>query len=211
MVRLFPVVQSTSRRDPPTQRQFATSLLKRAAMKKKTTTEFLASIYRIWMLRYVDVPENVVAALTYAGRHANHKNIIGTPARRYVPVIARVNGRSARTTLLPAGGGHYRMQFNAILRKAARADVGQVVRIELSPDCEPRDLAVPADLRAALKHHPKANKAFANAPPGLRRQILKWMDSAKSEGARMRRIEIVLDRMVERALLSPQRRAQDHG
>ncbi len=157
------------------------------------------------MLRYIDVPENVVIDLARTTGRGGRKKKTGAPSK-FIPVIARVNGHTARTTLLPARGGRYRMQFNADLRKAARADAGDIVRVGLSRDRESRELAIPADLRAALKHHPKASKAFDSAPPGLRRQILKWMDSAKSEPARVRRIGIVIDRMVERAVLGPRRR-----
>lgn len=170
------------------------------AMRKKTSGEFLATIYRIWMLRYVDVPDSTVASL-YRTERGPRKNKTYTRPKKYIPVIARVNGRAALTTLVPAGGGRYRMQFNAVLRKAARADVGEVVRIELSLDRDSREHAVPADLRAALNRHPKAKRAFEEMPPGLRRQLLKWMDSAKGEATRIRRIEIVIDRMVERAIL----------
>lgn len=181
-------------------------------MKKKPVEEFLASVYRIWMLRYVDVPEDVVAALILAaGRGSGGARKTSAPGSKYIPVIAHVSGHGARTTLLPAGGGRYRMQFNAVLRKAARADVGDVVRVKLSPDRKSREIAVPSDLRVALKRHPKARKAFAEAPAGLRRQILKWMQSAKSERVRTRRIEIVIDRMVERAILGPRRHAQTQG
>lgn len=169
-------------------------------MTKKTTENFLATIYRIWMLRYVDVPDTVVASL-YPTEPGNRKSKAGIRPNKYIPVIARVNGQAARTTLVPAGAGHYRMQFNAVLRKAARADVGEVVRIELSLDRDSRERAAPADLRAALNRHPKAKRAFEEMPPGLRRQLLKWMDSAKGEATRMRRIEILIDRMVERAIL----------
>lgn len=170
-------------------------------MKEKRPGEFLASIYRIWMLRYVDVPEEIVVALARRNGRGTRGKKTGAPIGKYIPVIARVNGRNSRTTLVPAGGGRYRMQFNADLRKAACADVGNVVRIELSPDRESREIAVPADLRAALNLHPKARKAFEDSPPGLRRQMLKWMDAAKGESVRKRRIEIFIDRMVERAIL----------
>ncbi len=175
-------------------------------MKNKSHTEFLATVYRIWMLRYVDVPENVLAALAPVnGRGTRAKR---RPAAKYIPVIARVNGRAAPTALLPAGAGRYRMQFNAQLRKAANADVGDLVRVEISLDRKSRELAVPEDLRAALNRHAKARTAFETAPPGFRRQILKWMDSAKGESTRMRRIEVVIDRMVERAILNPKPRAR---
>ena len=98
------------------------------------------------------------------------------------------------------------MQFNAALRKAANADAGDVVGIELALDRASREIPVPADLRAALKEHPKARKAFEEAPPGYRRQVMKWMDTAKDTDARKRRIEVVIDRVLERAILGPSRR-----
>ncbi|MGH9573816.1 MAG: YdeI/OmpD-associated family protein [Candidatus Acidiferrales bacterium] len=170
-------------------------------MGKKAAGEFLATIYRIWMLRYVDVPDNAVMSLRHPTKRGGRKGKPDIRPTKYIPVIARVNGRITRTTLVPAGGGRYRMQFNAVLRKAAQADVGEVVCIELSLDSDCRDRVLPADLRAALNRHPKAKRAFEQLPPGLRRQLLKWMDSAKGEATRIRRIEIVIDRMVERAIL----------
>lgn len=164
----------------------------------------MANIYRIWQLRYVDVPNDVACELA--------KELKGEPRHaKYVPVVAQVNGCAVRTTLLPAGGGRYRMQFNGELRKASRADVGDLVSVELSPDRQSREIPVPPDLTAALKQHPMARKAFEKAPPGYRRQILKWMDAAKSDVARTRRIEVVMDRMLERALLgSVKRTAKKH-
>jgi hypothetical protein len=168
--------------------------------KRRARGAFLANIYRIWQLRYVDVPDDVASEL------GKEFKATAKPAQ-YIPVLAQVNGRSVHTTLLPAGGGRYRMQFNAELRKASQADVGDLVSVELSPDRQSREIPVPADLSAALRQHATARKAFENAPPGYRRQILKWMDSAKSDSARARRIEVVMDRMLERAMLGPERRA----
>lgn len=169
-------------------------------MRNAGWTKFIASVYRIWMLRYADVPDTAVQSLLkqIAGGKKDNR-------RRYIPVMARTNGKSVRTTLLPAGGGRYRMQFNAALRKAANADAGDAVSLELSLDRKSREIVVPRDLRDALKEHPKARKAFQEAPPGYRRQILKWMDSAKGTSARRRRIDIVMDRMLERAILKPSR------
>lgn len=101
------------------------------------------------------------------------------------------------------------MQFNATLRKAANADAGDAVSLQLSLDTESREIAVPTDLRDALRLHPKAGKAFRDAPPGYRRQILKWMAAAKGTIARQRRIEMVMDRMLERAVLGPSRGRKD--
>jgi hypothetical protein len=169
-------------------------------MKSKPPQPFTANIYRIWMMRYVDVPQTTVRDLEIAAgdlRRTHEKR------NKYIPVIAKVNGIRERTTLLPAGDGRYRMQFNTVIRKAADADVGDAVSIELVIDRGSREIPVPPDLRAALRTHAKARKAFEDAPPGLRRQILKWMESAKGENARQRRIEAIIDRMLERAILAP--------
>jgi hypothetical protein len=171
--------------------------------KSANPLKFLATIYKIWMMRHVDVPEEISSSLAkaYAGTGQQRK-----PAKpKYIPVVAIVNGRSARATLVPAGAGRYRLQLNTSLRKAAHADTGDVVRVELRLDRAPRTLPVPPDLRAGLKHHPKARKAFEALAPGSRRQFIQWYDSAKAPETRRRRLERAIDVLLERALLSPRR------
>jgi hypothetical protein len=180
-----------------------------------TNQRFLATIYKIWMMRHVDVPEQIARALVKefacgdkgATGKPTAKLDKGTPTRgrkeappKYIPVFAIVNGRSARVTLVPAGGGRYRIQLNTALRKAARADVGDVVGVELRLDRESRELPVPADLRAALKEHPKARKAFDSFTPGHRRHFIKWFDAAKAPETRIRRMGQAIDFLLERAV-----------
>jgi uncharacterized protein YdeI (YjbR/CyaY-like superfamily) len=95
------------------------------------------------------------------------------------------------------------MQINTALRKAAHADVGDVVSVELRIDRASRDLPVPPDLSAGLKRHPKAWKAFQALPPGRRRQLIQWFDSAKSPAVRQKRVDRAVDVLLERALLRP--------
>jgi Bacteriocin-protection, YdeI or OmpD-Associated/Domain of unknown function (DUF1905) len=120
---------------------------------------------------------------------------------KYIPVVAIVNGKLTRTTLVPAGGGHFRMQINTALRKAAGADVGDLVGVELRLDRASRALPVPPDLEAGLKQHPKAWKAFQALATGHRRHFIQWFDSAKSAEARSRRLDRAIDALLERALL----------
>jgi hypothetical protein len=157
----------------------------------------MATIYKIWLMRHVDVPEDIGRALE---RESGKK--------RHIPVVAVVNGESARATLVPAGGGRYRLHLNTALRKAARADAGDVVSVELRIDRGSRSLPVPPDLSVGLKRHPKAWRAFQEIPPGHRRHIIHWFDSAKSAAARERRLERVVDVLLERALLRTPSRAR---
>ena len=154
----------------------------------------MATIYKIWLMRHVDVPEEIGRALE---RESGKK--------KHIPVVAIVNGKSARVTLVPG----YRLHLNTALRKAARADAGEVVSVELRIDCGSRSLPVPPDLSAGLKRHPKAWRAFQDLAPGHRRHFIQWFDSAKSPAARGRRLERAVDALLERALLrSPARSAK---
>jgi hypothetical protein len=167
----------------------------------------MATIYKIWMMRHVDVPADVAHALvkeiSRGARAKTRRNPARSATLKYIPVVAMVNGKSVRATLVPAGGGRYRMQINTALRKAARADVGDMVGVELRIDRASRSLPVPPDLRAGLKPHPKAWKAFEALTPRQHRQFIGWFDSAKSAQARRRRLDRAIDVLLERALLRP--------
>ena len=176
----------------------------------RKTRPFVATIYKIWMMRHVDVPPGIAAALIAqlrggegnatrrAGKSASQGSKRARP--KYVPVVANVNGCSARVTLMPAGGGRYRIQLNTALRKAARADVGDVVRVELRLDRVSREEPVPADLRLALKENPAARQAFDELTTGHRRHFIKWFDSAKGPDTRIRRLGRAIDHLLERAI-----------
>jgi len=154
----------------------------------------MATTYKIWMLRYVDVPEAIGRALEKeSGR------------KKHIPVVAIANGRSTRTTLTPAGGGRYRLHFNATLRKAARADVGDVVGVEVRIDRASRALPVPPELQAALKNRPRERKVFQHIGPGSRRQFLLYLSKAKSAEVRRKRIARLLEVLLEHALLGRSR------
>ena len=170
---------------------------------RSTGRKFLATIYKIWILRHVDVPEAISSALAKAHAASRNNPESKQPKRKYIPVVAIVNGCTAPATLVPAGAGRYRLLITTALRKAAQADAGDVVSVELRLDQASRSLPVPRDLRDGLKHHPKARKAFAALAPGHRHQFIQWFDSAKAPETRHRRLNRAIDILLERALLLP--------
>lgn len=147
------------------------------------------------MLRYVDVPEEIGRALEEESGKKKH-----------IPVVAIANGRSSRTTLTPAGGGRYRLQFNALLRKAALADIGDLIGVELRVDRESRELPVPREISEALRSRPKARKAFQQIGPATRRQFILYFDKAKSPAVRRKRLARLMEILLERAMLEASRR-----
>jgi Bacteriocin-protection, YdeI or OmpD-Associated/Domain of unknown function (DUF1905) len=181
-----------------------------SAKPKHNPLHFQATIYKIWMMRHVDVPSAIADALIaeLRGGEAKPTRDAGkseskSPKRarpKYVPVVAIVNGCSARVTLMPAGGGRSRIQLNTALRKAAGADVGDVVRVGLQLDRASREEPVPAELRLALKENPAARRAFDELTTGHRRHFIKWFDSAKGPDTRIRRLSRAIDFLLQRAL-----------
>ena len=178
------------------------------AGSKASGPPFLATIYKIWMLRYVDVPEDVglalakeYAAATKPSRKKPTRTKRGNPKPlpKHIPVVATSNHRSTRTTLVPAGAGRYRLQVNATLRKAARADVGEIIGVSLKIDLASRDLPVPPELEAALKSRPRLKKEFDRLTVAGRMQFLRWF-SAKSPEVRKKRLARALEVLTERAV-----------
>jgi hypothetical protein len=164
---------------------------------------FEATIYKIWMLRYVDVPGDLGAKLAqeFSRRHkAAEKDARSkTCSPKHIPVVATVNSTSIRTTLVPAGAGRYRLQFNAILRKAARADVGNVARVTLKLDLASRDLPIPLELEAATQRNRVVRREFNALPPGLRMQLL-MLNKCRAPQTLHKRIDRTVEIMLARAL-----------
>ncbi len=92
------------------------------AKSKQPSLHFLATIYKIWMMRHVDVPPDIADALIEQLQSSKHPAAARVkrrqPKPKHIPVVATVNHCSTRTTLVPAGAGRYRLQINTALRKA---------------------------------------------------------------------------------------------
>jgi hypothetical protein len=159
---------------------------------------FQARIYRIWMMRHVDVPEEIARALEKESGKKKH-----------IPVVATVAGKSHRTTLMPASGGRCRLQIHTEQRNAAQADAGDLIGISVRYDDASREVEVPGELRAVLNEHPKAKKEFGRLPPGHKRQLLLYYMKAKSPKAREHVTARFIDHLLERAILGTGRKGRN--
>ncbi len=158
------------------------------------TNRFVAVIYRVGILRCVAVPEEIGAWLKQDGA-------------RTLPVVATVAGQISRTTLLPAAGGSYRLFLNRAMRKAAGADAGDPIGISLRLDRASREMPVPADFAAALRHAPDARSYFTRATTALRREVLRYIEQARAPATRARRIKDCVRILDQRSRKRKRRRA----
>jgi hypothetical protein len=109
------------------------------------------------------------------------------PSRGMTTVEGTINGISFRATLEPDGQKSHWLKVNQKLSKAAGADAGDEVTLELTPVAlEP---TVPSDLRKALAADPKARALWEKITINARTDWIHWIISAKQAETRARRVE----------------------
>jgi Bacteriocin-protection, YdeI or OmpD-Associated/Domain of unknown function (DUF1905) len=115
---------------------------------------------------------------------------------RRPPVRGTVNEFPFRTTLAPYGDDWY-LGFNREVRAGAKVEAGHAVVVELERDDEPREVEVPPDLAEALSSDPAAEATFERFSYSHRKQYVDWIEEAKREETRRRRIEKAVDLLRE--------------
>jgi len=159
---------------------------------------FAAKIQKIWILRSIDLPRDISRQI---------RNTVGGKAL-HVPVYGWIEGLPFQNTLVPRGGGNYRMHVHSRIWRKLRIDAGAAVQVTLLLDSEPREAVLPSDLAAGLAGTPSALAIFNTLTVALRRQIIQYVDSAKQARTRDKRIQLIVRRMLERA--AKQRKRQQH-
>lgn len=108
------------------------------------------------------------------------------------PVRVTVNGYTYRNTVAPMGG-EYWLGVSAEHRAAAGLRAGDELDVELELDTAPRELAVPADLAAALDAVPEARRFFDGLSYSNRQWHVLSVEGAKTSETRERRIARSVD------------------
>jgi hypothetical protein len=88
--------------------------------------------------------------------------------------------------LLPMGDGNFIMAINAAMRKGIKKRKGATIAVQLSMDLEPFKLN--KDFLACLNDDPSALKFFFSQTPSMQKYYSKWIDSAKTDQTRTKRI-----------------------
>ncbi len=129
----------------------------------------------------IEVPAEVVAALG--------------PGKR-PPVRVTLNGYTYRTTVAVMGGA-FLVPVSADVRNRSGVAAGDEVDVDIEPDTEPREVTLPADLRRALDEDPQASSFYDTLSYSHRSAYVSWIDSAKKDETRQRRVLDVVARLRE--------------
>lgn len=98
----------------------------------------------------------------------------------------KING----VALLPMGSGNFIMPLNALIRKGIGKRHGAMLSLHLELDAEP--LKMNKDFLECLNDEPGALKHFASLSKGHQNYFSKWIETAKTEPTRTKRIAMAV-------------------
>ncbi len=116
------------------------------------------------------------------------------PSRGMASVEGLFQGVAFQATLSPDGQGSHWLKVERALREAAGVRPGDVVTLEIAPMAREPEPMVPADLHRALTaSSPQVRAVWSDITPVARRDWIQWIESARREETRLKRIETACD------------------
>ncbi|MBL7747016.1 MAG: DUF1905 domain-containing protein [Chitinophagaceae bacterium] len=100
-----------------------------------------------------------------------------------------------RISLLPMGGGRFILVLNAALRKAIGKKHGATVQVQLQEDKS--EFVFNKDFIDCLNDEPVANAFFQSLAGSHQRYFSKWIDEAKTETTRVKRIALAVNALAK--------------
>ncbi len=157
--------------------------------------EFRAKLYKVALVRWVDLPKRSVDALNLP-RADIRGGGLGLNA------VLRFNDDLDRVTLLPGKRGHYKLAFKTELLRGADVDAGDTVDFTLEPDTASREPELPAELTRAFQNRPQLRVRWLAHSVAIRRQIIRYITDAKTTETQAKRCWIFIERLAETGKLS---------
>jgi len=111
----------------------------------------------------------------------------------------RVKGKIDQTTIegmatVPMGEGDFILALKASLRKQLRKEAGAVVNVELEEDKDFK-IGIPEDLELCLSDEEHLMKRFLKLPKSHQNWYINWLNSAKTEPTRTKRVVKIVSAM----------------
>lgn len=101
-----------------------------------------------------------------------------------------------KIALVPMGEGDFIMSINAAMRKGIGKRKGAVLKVQIEVD--KAEILPPAELLECLQDEPEALQYFNSLPQGHRNYFTKWIETAKTEPTKVKRIALVVKTMIRK-------------
>ena len=103
----------------------------------------------------------------------------------------------AGMALMPMGNGNFIMALKADVRKGIRKSKGAVLKVLLEEDVDYK-VEIPKDLADCFEFEPDALMQFNKLPKSHRDYFIKWINSAKTNETRAKRVVNTVNAMVRK-------------
>jgi predicted peptidase len=101
-----------------------------------------------------------------------------------------------RLSVMPLGGGIFILPLNADLRKAIGKRNGAMLKLQLEEDKS--EFVFNVDFVECLEDEPAAQTFFKSLTGSHQRYFSKWIDSAKTEPTRVKRITMAVNALAKK-------------
>jgi hypothetical protein len=108
--------------------------------------------------------------------------------------------------LLPMGSGSFIMALNKTMRKGIGKNKGAMLKVQLEEDTQPYLLN--KEFAVCLKDEPAAEKFFRTLPKSHQNYFSKWIEAAKTEPTRTKRIAMAVSALARRMRFSEMLRSE---
>lgn len=150
-----------------------------------------AKLYQVALVRWVDVPKAAVAPLALTP--ADIKGAI-----KGWNALLRFNDDLDRVTLFASSKrGHLKFAFKVELLKGAGVDAGDAVEFTLERDTASREPELPDEMARVFRTRPELRERWMKHSVAMRRQVVRYIEQAKSPEVRAKRSWIFLERLAE--------------
>ena len=117
------------------------------------------------------------------------------PSRGMTLVEGTVNGFPSKIVLEPDGKGSHWFNVDSKLRRTARINASDKVKIEFKPSKDWPEPEVPSDLKKALTADKQVHALWMDITPMARWDWIRWIRSTKNPETRKRRIAVALSKL----------------
>jgi len=112
-------------------------------------------------------------------------------------VKAMIEGVPYRGLLTRMGGPNHMLIILKGIREQIGKTFGDEIKVSVELDVEERVVTVPAELKRALKENPKAKAVFEKLSFTHQKEYVTWINEAKKEETRVRRITKTMEMLVK--------------
>jgi len=147
-------------------------------MIKKQYKLLLEKSHIVGNWTYLEIPFSVEKEFNSKGR---------------VPVKGFVDAVPFRNSVMPMGNGKHFLTVNLTIQKHIKKRAGDHVLLRIEKDNDVRTVILPKDIKAAFSLFPQIKGQFEKLSYSRRKELLNWINDAKKEETRAKRINKTID------------------